>query len=74
MERQSASVAAEYEPLLRSNGQQIQDPEPPDEHREDESLDEPATIGDSKLKLAATIFDFWTIGLVVAAIGVRMQP
>jgi hypothetical protein len=74
METQSAGVAAEYEPLLRSNGQQIQDPEPPDEHHEDESLDEPATIVDSKLKLAATVFDFWTIGLAVAAIGVRTQP
>ena len=74
MERLPTDTAPECEPLLGTDNQRSQHPEQHEEHHEDDSVDGTATIGNSKLKLAATVFDFFTIGLGVAGIGVCVQP
>ena len=74
MERQPTGTAPEFEPLLGADNQRNEYLEPHEAHHGEDSVDGRATISDSKLKLAATVFDFWTTGLAMAAIGVRVQP
>lgn len=74
MERHPGGASAEHEPLLTRDELPIEDAEPIREPDENDSVEVKANISESKLKLAATAFDFWTTGIVVAAIGVCMPP
>jgi hypothetical protein len=73
MEIQPPGTVPESEPLLARDGGRAA-AEPHDEHDENVSETEQASISDSFPKLGATAFDFLTTGVAMAAVGVGTQP